>query len=217
MTARARTIPRPRPRRSHARRRGVTLLEVVLAGLLLGLATSAITSAFGVIQTLSDRGRQRLEAAEIAHRAILQYIDDPTQIDAQGREVWKMGRGRYRILIYEQSLSRTEGENVSIRKARASAGLDFNSVLVNRLLMVTVEVFQDVDGQRGPQAIEVMSRIIDPLAFSDDEYAQEKHIENVFKAAPELRDKLREAMKNQRRGQGGGAQGQPAPKPGGGR
>ncbi len=214
MTARARTIPRPRRRRAPALRSGVTLLEVVLAGLLLGLATSTITSAFGVIQTLSERGRRRLEAAEIAHRAILQYLDDPTRIDAQGREVWNMGKGKYRILIYEQSLSRTEGDQVSIRKATASAGIDLNTLLRNRLLMVTVEVFEDVGGQRAPAPVEVLSRITDPLGYSDDEGAQEKHIENLFKGVPELRDKLRDAMRSRRTGQAGGGSAQPGAKPG---
>ena len=197
-------------RRARARaRRGVTFLEVVLASLLLGLTTGAITSAFGLIERVGDRDRRRLEAAEVAHRAILQYLDDPTAMDKNGREVYRIGRGAYRILAYEEMLPEAGGgaENVSVRRKKVSAGADLMTLLQARILMVTVEVYEDVDGRRGTEPLSVMSRIFDPLNYTDDPEAMQKHIENLFRDQPELLEKFRNAAKQAKQGAAGSTPG----------
>lgn len=192
-------------------RRGVTFLEVVLAGALLSLSAGAITSAFSFVERMSDRDRRRLEAYEVAHRAILQYLDDPTAMDKEGKKIYALGRGKYRLIVGEEMLSEADGagENVSVRRKKVTAGVDLMSLLRARVLMVTVEVFEDIEGERSVEPLAVMSRIFDPLSNADDPEAQQKHIENLFKGSPEILEKFKAAAKQRNPGGAPGSPGSP--------
>jgi prepilin-type N-terminal cleavage/methylation domain-containing protein len=62
------------------RRRGMTLLEVVFAMALLAVVAASAAGAFGFATASQLRERQRLAAAEVAHRLVLAYLDDPSDM-----------------------------------------------------------------------------------------------------------------------------------------
>ena len=61
-------------------RRGVTLLETILAAALLAAVAGAIVAALGGIASSEDKRRLRLAGYEVANRLILQYADDPSSM-----------------------------------------------------------------------------------------------------------------------------------------
>ena len=64
-------------------RPGVTILESVMAALLLGLICATIFSTVSAVATADLRGQQRLEALELSNRLILQYLDDKNKMPSE--------------------------------------------------------------------------------------------------------------------------------------
>ncbi len=63
-------------RRSARRASGLTLLEVVLAVVMLSGVTASIMSAIAYVERGDARDRRRLAAYEVANRLVLQWLDD---------------------------------------------------------------------------------------------------------------------------------------------
>lgn len=195
--AQARPTARPRPRPRGAR--GVTLLEVVLASTLLAGAAATITGAFAAILRFTQRQELRLAATEIGHRIILQYLDDPEALRPD-RDVFPLGRAKFRFLLNRQVLTdaQTGMEDVSVRKAEQAQNLGFMEKLKN-LQMVTVEVYEDINGQRGPAPLASISRIYNPLGDPDDDPdAWMRNVANLFSDEPQIKQMFLAAMQVQR-------------------
>lgn len=84
---------RKRVRRSPCARSGLTLLEVVLATVLLTFVVSVTMSAFNYIYGQSERQVARLGAMELANRLMIIFLDDenefkrqPHTLDFDGRQ-----------------------------------------------------------------------------------------------------------------------------------
>lgn len=63
--------------------RGLTLLEVVLALTTLVIAATALLGGSTFAVNLAARDQRRLEATEVAHRLILQHMEDPELFKGQ--------------------------------------------------------------------------------------------------------------------------------------
>lgn len=64
-------------------RRGLTLIETVLAVTLLAMVAAGVFSAISSMVAAQDRQQERLAAAELANRFMLQYLDDKDSMPDQ--------------------------------------------------------------------------------------------------------------------------------------
>lgn len=79
------TTPSPAP---PGARRGLTLLESLLAIALLALVATSISNLMGYVRGSQRRAQLELAAAEVANRVIIQYMDDKwTLMDQAGLPV----------------------------------------------------------------------------------------------------------------------------------
>lgn len=161
-----RVLPPARP----ACARGASFVEVVVAVLVLGLATAAMGSAFTFIHGMQERQTARLAAAELANRLILQYLDDRRMLMPQRNRPIDYGGREYRwaIRVAEVTLVNDPTLAQAISGAvRTRTGPE----LEDRLERVTVTVWLSESSggapRRGMGAPEVsLTRVLDPLNFS---------------------------------------------------
>lgn len=59
---------------------GVSLIESVFAMAILGIVVGALMGALGFLNAAQTRERERLAAMELAHRIVLQYLDDKNAV-----------------------------------------------------------------------------------------------------------------------------------------
>lgn len=182
---------------------GVSFLEVVFAAGMLSAAAASITAAFSSITRFAERQEARLAATEVAHRLLLQYLDDPAMLKPE-RDVFELGRGRFRYMLNRQVLTDEQAgaEDVSIRRTAQAQSLGFMDKLKNRLQMVTVEVYEDVNGKRGRDPLATLSRIYDPLGGAeDDPEAWIRQVANLFEDDPVIQQLFLGAIEAQRKQQ----------------
>lgn len=183
-------------RRGGARSRGgVTFLEVVFASAMLGIATSGFVAALGAVETLDALSARRLEAHEVAHRVLLQFMDDPRSLRED--TPYPLGRGVYRYIVRKDVLlpEDAESERVSIRKSAHTKTLDPLARIKARLTMITVEVFEEEQGRRGTDPLATLSRIYDPFADAEnDPQTFMQHVVDMFEGDPVMQQMLMQAL-----------------------
>ncbi|MBL0926793.1 MAG: prepilin-type N-terminal cleavage/methylation domain-containing protein [Phycisphaerales bacterium] len=154
-------MPAP-PSRTLPRRKGLTFLEVMVSLAVLGLTASMIFGGVAFVEGVSMRDRHRLNAAEVAHRIVLQYMDDSEKLRGQPNVV-EQGGFRY-VFKYEDSLlleEREEGATASRRTAKAFGESSVNEMLTSRITQLKVTVWVANRGRaEGPPLIELV-RIYD--------------------------------------------------------
>jgi type II secretory pathway pseudopilin PulG len=163
-----------------ARARGFSLLEAVLAMVLLGVAVSTVVGSMSAVQRMTHHDQERLNAAEVAHQLILQYLHDPKQMPDDDLPI-EQGKGRYRYLLSEEILvQEQEADRVQTRRARSMSSLSTNERLGAGLVLITVKVFPDTDAplSRTSELI-TLNRIFDPYASTDDQTLL-KHVEKLL-------------------------------------
>lgn len=173
-----------------AGRRGVTMIEVVLAVALLSSVAAIVVTAYDGVSRLNDRQRHRIYAAEVAHRLILNYLLDPKSLPDEGERIPYGADNLYRheldelILLEEES----EAENVDLRRSVPEAQLDENARLGAGLKMITVRIyhlenrgFADV---REPLAS--VTRIYSPIDPSKDDDILIRQVEQLLGRPVEL-------------------------------
>lgn len=144
------------PRQRRCSRPGSTLLEVVLASVLLAMVALAIFSSLGFLRRAEDR-RERLAAAhEIASRLLLQYLDDKSRMPGETEPIADAsGRYRFRFTI--------RPEPVTIE---STATGDTNTML-NQTTLVRATVYQGVDmgpaGVQPGEQLAQMTRLYNPM------------------------------------------------------
>lgn len=158
---------------AHGTRGGMTLLELVLAVALLGVVAASVAGLFGFVTSTQLRERQRLAAAEVAHRLVLSYLDDPTALpdpslpveygppEAPARFRWE----------YREDRVRLQEVNGDRRDMTRQSPLN-----PDRFLVVTVRVWlsEESGGARyadGTAPMAVLSRLIDPVAVRNPDSA----------------------------------------------
>lgn len=166
--------------------KGVTFLEVVFSAALLSIAATTITTAYTFIERSTMLDEARIGAHEVGHRIILQFMDDPLALPPADN-VLPLGRHEYRYLLREEILasSQVEGENMTVRHTQHVRSAGLIERFQARLVLITVDVYQSVDGRRATLPIATISRIFDPLhGVENDPEAFQKQIIHMFAEDP---------------------------------
>lgn len=164
---------RPMSRRGlGASRRGATLIEAVLATVLLGMVATTLASAVSYMNASQRRMQQRLGAAELANRLMLQYMDDQDAMPSKSLPIeYDMDLFRWTLDVdpvqFEMSQPPPEADASDI-----GSGINFDRI---RLVSIRVWLSEDSGGGRGfstdlPNS--QLTRLIDPLAFSNPDSLQ---------------------------------------------
>ncbi len=176
-------------------RRGFTLLEVVLASVLLMLVTASIVTAVSSINRAEEGRRRRLAAYEVANRLMLMFVDDENSIKGPDlnpdREYEDFGY-TFRWSIERQPV-RVEGPSDSVTSAQ----------LFNALELVRMRVHVGIRGNnnvvmRGEELAQV-SRFYHTLHQSLTENHQDSRQRTAAQAAARALDLARQ------QGGGGGS------------
>jgi len=160
------------PSRTHARhrltcRRGLTFLEAILAVVLLAMVAITLSSAVSFMSKSQRRMDQKLGAAELANRLILQYIDERDSLPDRSLPI-EYDRDRYRWTLEEAPVKfQFDDQNEASADNNVGSG-----VSLNRIKLITVRVWlgSDSGGSRSftPDVPNiVLTRLIDPLAFNN--------------------------------------------------
>lgn len=153
-------------------RRGATLIEAVLATVLLGMVGATLASAVSYMNASQRRMQQRLGASELANRLMLQYMDDQ---DAMPNKTLPI---EYDIDLYRWTLDVEPVEFSMAEPAVEDDAGDFGSgINFDRIRLVSIRVWlsEESGGGRGftneyPNA--QLTRLIDPLALSNPDSLQ---------------------------------------------
>jgi prepilin-type N-terminal cleavage/methylation domain-containing protein len=138
---------------------GLTLLEVVVAlAMVAGMAT-IVLSTVSLIENAAARERHRVNGVEVAHRTILQLIDNHKFLDGQPQRVEQDGQFyqfdyRVDVLTREDGLG---GEKSTRRRATAAADSNVEDRLRAQIHQITVIVYLEDD--RGARALEPCARL----------------------------------------------------------
>lgn len=159
----------PAPSRRPCRAaRGVSLLEIIFATVMLGLTVATMASTVGAIRAQQDRSARLLDCAELANRLIIQYIDDRSALPSEDIPIpygateyrWRMNVSRV-----ESHLDETVERNLESYQNRQSGSSPDRLTKV----IITVWVSEKSGGamlpnQGAPQSSLV--RIVDPLGLA---------------------------------------------------
>ncbi len=152
------------------RARGMTLLEVVLAVVILGLVTSSIASAMAFVFRSERQADLRLAAHELGNRILLQYLDDESVIDRIKGQPLDYGNSRYRWEIDVERFA------MNMKDPAAGSGRP-RAQYKDRFELVTVRVWLESDAARGrfaaadmgPEPLATLSRTLDPGAARNND------------------------------------------------
>lgn len=140
----------------------MSFLEVLLSVVLLALVTGMIMAALQGVVGSQLRQHQRLGAAEVANRLILEYIDDQGSMPKPGLPVM-YGRDYYAWSIEERPITLTPAKppEPAGATARPTSGID-----LDRLKTVRLTVWLSDERGGPPEAgapMFALSRIVDPI------------------------------------------------------
>lgn len=147
-------------------RRGLTLIETVLAAALLGLVAAGIFSAISSMAASQDRQLQRLGAAELCHRLILQYLDDKDAMPSPTAPLAYAER-RYRWSLSEEPVKLKLPTAREVQAASAPQ----RTIPLDRIKLITVKVWlsEESGGTRDPAGLTpqfAITRLVDPFDIS---------------------------------------------------
>lgn len=148
-----------RGRGAPSSRPGITILEVVLAVVILGLVSAAITGAISAMEAMHVRSRQMVAAYELAHRLVLTWLDDDRRMPT---ETLPLDYGPY-TFMWDKDVGNIR---MNINDAQRSASGSTPQAL-NRFEVVTVNVYLAEGDSRQPYKGTLMaslSRMYDPAA-----------------------------------------------------
>lgn len=140
----------------------MSFLEVLLSVVLLSLVTGMILTAIEGVVSTQIRQHQRLGAAEVANRLILEYIDDQDKMPAPGLPV-VYGRDFYRWELEERPITLTPARNNEPANATTRNRSGIN---LDRLKTVKIHVWLSDEQGSGPEQGTPsfsLSRIVDPV------------------------------------------------------
>ncbi len=154
-------------RRGAGAQPGLTLLEVVVAvAMLAGMAT-VVLGAVSLIENAATRDRHRLNATEVAHRVIVQLIDDHTWIDRQAVRRVQQGEHFYLfdhrvdVLYREQGV---DGADSNRRRSQLASETGVEARLKSQIHQITVTVYlEEQDGGRSLDPYATLTRIYNPV------------------------------------------------------
>ncbi len=150
-----------------ASRRGTTMIEVVLASVLVAMISVTLVSGLGYVHGAHSRQESQLGAAEMANRIMLQYLDNEKALPSDALPIAYGANGEFR---YYWKIDE-EKANLKIDRAgaQAQAGRTSGIKLDNLLELVTVRIWKEqIDGVNpsltGVPADLTLKRIVNPMA-----------------------------------------------------
>ncbi|RMH28086.1 MAG: prepilin-type N-terminal cleavage/methylation domain-containing protein [Planctomycetota bacterium] len=171
-------------------RRGLTLIEVMLAVALLAGLAGVVATAYDGMGRLSQLEQQKLYAAEVAHRLILNYLLDPASLPDPGERIPYAGEYFYRHEIDEEMLvaEPTDNSRADRRTPRDQRSLSDETRFGATLKMITIRVypFEEV-GVGGPaEPLATLRRIYNPVDPNADDDVMLNQLSNILGRQIEL-------------------------------
>lgn len=162
-------VLRRAPRAGRAAR-GMTLLEIVFATVVLGLTVATMASAVHAISAQQRRSSQLLDCAELANRLIIQYLDDDASMPSDALTL-TYGETQYRyrktVTQVKSTLDDTVQRNIDASQSQSRQSPATPDRL--RKIAVTVWVSERSGGSAAPNTGApqfTLVRVLDPVAFS---------------------------------------------------
>lgn len=148
-------------------RRGLTFLEAILAVVLLSMVATTLSSAVSFMSQSQRRMDQKLGAAELANRLVLQYMDERDSLPDKSLPI-EYDMDLYRWTL-EEAPVKFEFDDQGVDDAGNNVG---SGVSLDRIKLITIRVWLGADsgGSRSFSADVpnvVITRLIDPLAFNN--------------------------------------------------
>jgi len=171
-------------RRTAPSRRGLTFIEVVIAtGILAGLATM-ILGTLSFMENATLRQQHRLNATEVAHRVICQFLDDPDKLPDKNLPI-QQGEHYYRFILRDEILVTEDSGTEGLRQGqgRVTTQMDPQEQLRSMLGRVTVQVYLDDPGNpidTGAPMAELV-RIYGTLSLADEDAIMKRLLDLVNK------------------------------------
>lgn len=158
-------------RRARRTRTGLTFIEVVVSVALLAGMASVVLGAVTLMENAAAREIHRLNAMEVAHRVIVQIIDDHKWIKRNKHLPVEMNGHLYVFTHREDVLSREEGldeaegaDRSNRRTSRPAAEASLDERLKAQIHEVTITVYLErADGSRSEQPYAELTRVYNPI------------------------------------------------------
>lgn len=170
-------------------RRGLTLIEVVFAAVLIALVASVVAGAAGLAARADTRTERRLGAHEVANRLMLQYLDDKNSLPSTAAPI-EYGRHKYRFAVDVDPVRVTIPEPAD--RSRTTRQPRSSGPSLDRIKYIRIRVFQ-AEGEydlAGEMLAEV-TRLYDPLYLTRNPDSAENLMNT---GAQELLNELRGTM-----------------------
>lgn len=156
------------------------------------MVATTLSSAVSFMSNTQHRLDQKLGAAELANRLVLQYIDERDSLPDRSLPI-EYDRDLYRWMLEESPVKFDFDNQQSDNNNRVGSG-----VSLDRIKLITVRVWLDSDSG-GSRAYDsgvpnmVITRLIDPLAFNNPDslntlLAKPGGIEKLFESLLDLED-----------------------------
>ena len=145
-------------------RRGLTLLEVILAVVLLALVAATALSICASIIGMQIREQRTLAAAELANRLILQYLDDENTMPNPSSPL-DYGADRYRWSMAKDPVAFREARpDTASTTQTASGGVRLDSTILVRIrVWLSEESGGDLSPGQGQPEV-TLCRLVHPLS-----------------------------------------------------
>lgn len=154
-------------------RRALTFIEVMVATALLASLASIVIGTVTFMDSSVARQRYRLDAMEVAHRLVAQYLDDDQLLPPQNLPI-QQGNAFYRYVMKEEVVMQDDTDGTGLRKGRIKRQDEVSAqeALPQMLNRVTIAVYLDDPANpfvetREPLA--VLSRMYNPVAGRDED------------------------------------------------
>lgn len=181
------------------RQRGLTMLEVIMASALLVTLASIVFGSLSFIEGVYTRDLHRLNATEVAHRIIAQYIDDPTLLPDEDLPL-QQGDFLYRYVMREDIIElEDDGSTRRIASTRRALDVPATEQFGNLLRQVLVEVY--IDDERVPERnklkpVASLERLYSPIAGREEDAV----LEWIKALLQRVQTEQRDSRRNNRQG-----------------
>jgi hypothetical protein len=154
-------------------RRGLTFIEVVVATALLTSLASVVVGTVTFMENSVARQRYRLDAMEVAHRLVAQYLDDDKLLPQQSLPI-QQGNAFYRYQLKEEVVMQDEADSTGLRRGRIKRQDEVSAeqALPQMLNRVTIAVYLDDPANpviETSRPLAELSRMFNPVSGRDED------------------------------------------------
>ena len=145
-------------RRPPASRRGMTLLEIILALTLLSILFGVVFGLVGMLDGLQLRNQRSIAAKEVGHRLVLAHLDDDTAMPSKSQPI-EYGRFKFMYDLHK--------EKVVMELNQTQRSSDVSPQGLDRFEMVTINVYDAEpagDYFQPGELVAQLTRVYDPFA-----------------------------------------------------